>query len=159
LESAGELQRLSLFAGLSPSVLDWLRERLSLERLETGTPFLREGDPGTDLFVILEGELEITKGRRGGATRVALLGPGDWLGEMSLLSGDPRSAGARVLAPSRLLRFGAGDLEELRRWDLASYAIVLRNLACGLSRRLKVADGLFADFVGRVVSRGSVSMG
>jgi CRP-like cAMP-binding protein len=154
--TVAELRGLSLFSRLSEADLGWLCDRLGVHRPAVGETFLREGDSGRDLFVILEGELEVTKsGRDRGATRVALLGPGDWFGEMGLLEGQPRSASARVLSATRLLRVDASDLDALRRWDLGSYSVVLMNLARELSRRLRVADGLLADFVGRVVSRRS----
>ncbi len=74
-----------------------------------------------------------------------MLGPGDWFGEMSIVDIQPRSATVRTLAPSRLLRISAADLDALYRYDLRSYSLIVLNLARELSRRLRVADGILAE--------------
>jgi CRP-like cAMP-binding protein len=70
---------------------------------------------------------------------------------MSILDVQPRSASVRVLAPSRLLRISAADLDALYRHDTRAYAIIVLNIARELSRRLRVADGLIADFVANLM--------
>ena len=111
-----------------------------------------EGDAARDMFVVMAGEMEVLKkSHHGVEARVALLGPGDWFGEMSILDVQPRSATVRVLAPSRLLRIAAADLDALYRHDVKAYAIIVLNVARELSRRLRVADGLLADFVANVM--------
>jgi len=82
---------------------------------------------------------------------VALLGPSDWFGEMSIVDIQPRSATVRALAPSRLLRITAADLDALYRYDLRSYSLIVLNLARELSRRLRVADGILADLISNVL--------
>ena len=83
--------------------------------------------------------------------RVAVLGPSDWFGEMSIVDIQPRSATVRALAPGRLVRVTPADLDTLYRHDLRAYAIVILNLARELSRRLRVADGIVADLVANVL--------
>ena len=84
---------------------------------------------------------------------LAILGPGDWFGEMSILDVLPRSATMRVVAPSQLLRFSAQDLDTLYRRDLRAYSLLVLNIARELSRRLRVADGLLADLVGNMMDQ------
>jgi CRP-like cAMP-binding protein len=104
------------------------------------------------MYVILEGEVEVLRrSKRGHETRVAVLGPGDWFGEMSILDVLPRSASTRSLAPSRLLRLTAHDLDALYRRDMRSYALLVLNIAREMSRRLRVADGLLAELVTNVL--------
>jgi len=54
------------------------------------------------------------------------------------------------LAPTRLLRVTASDLDAVYRTDLKAYAIVVLNLARELSRRLRVTDGILADLIASV---------
>jgi CRP-like cAMP-binding protein len=104
------------------------------------------------MFVVMSGEMEVQKRSQSGVdARVALLGPGDWFGEMSILDVQPRSASVRSLAPSRLLKISASDLDALYRHDTKAYALIVLNIARELSRRLRVADGLLAEFVANVM--------
>lgn len=145
--SPEDLRGVALFAGLGESDFAALADTLRARRLPPGTVVFREGDPAHALFVLLEGELEVTKrSRRGTDARVAILGPNDTFGEMSLLDMQPRSATVRTLSPVRLVEFGADALDELNRRDLHAYAVLVLNLARDLSRRLRVADGLVASF-------------
>jgi CRP/FNR family cyclic AMP-dependent transcriptional regulator len=143
-----ELRQVGLFGAVSDDVLLFFTQKLAVLLTQPGDIVFREGDPARDLFVVISGEMEVLKRSQSGVdARVAVLGPGDWFGEMSILDVQPRSATVRVLAPSRLLRVSASDLDALYRHDTKSYAIIVLNIARELSRRLRVADGLLADFV------------
>ncbi len=149
-----DLRDIGLFGALSEAALTFLTQRLRVDHLEPGKFAFKEGEPGRDFFVLLEGEMEVLKRSQSGHdARVALLGPGDWFGEMSVVDVEPRSASVRATASSRLLCISAADLDALYRHDLKSYAIVVLNLARELSRRLRVADTLLADLVANIVGR------
>ncbi|MEZ4223129.1 MAG: cyclic nucleotide-binding domain-containing protein [Polyangiaceae bacterium] len=148
----GELRTIGLFGALSDEVLAHLAATLSVDTPDAGAMVFREGEDARDMYVLLSGEMEVLKrSHQGIDARVALLGPGDWFGEMSILDVQPRSATIRALAPSRLLKITAADLDALYRYDLKSYAIIVLNLARELSRRLRVADGILADFIANVL--------
>lgn len=146
------LRDIGLFGGLGDEVLEQLAASLDVVVLQPGAVVFREGDSGREMFVLLEGEIEVLKHSKSmRETRVALLGPGDWFGEMSILDVMPRSATVRSLSPSRVLRVTAHDLDALYRRDLRSYSLVVLNIAREMSRRLRVVDGLLAEFVATVV--------
>ena len=147
-----ELRQLALFGAMADSALQHLASSLSVIEPEVGEILFREGDAADDMFVVLAGEIEVLKrSRQGSESRVAMLGPGDWFGEMSIVDVQPRSATVRSVAPSRLLRIGSADLDGLYRHDVKAYALIVLNLARELSRRLRVADGILADFIANVV--------
>jgi CRP-like cAMP-binding protein len=149
--TADELRSIGLFGALNDSVLD-LAATLRVSTPSAGDIVFREGDEARDMYVVIEGEMEVLKAsKRAIEARVAVLGPGDWFGEMSILDVQPRSATVRALAPSRLLKITASDLDALYRQDVKSYALFVLNLARELSRRLRVADGILADFVANVL--------
>lgn len=151
-EGRDRLRDIGLFGGLSDEVLEQLATTLDVVVLEPGACVFKEGDSGREMFVLLEGEIEILKHSKSQRdTRVALLGPNDWFGEMSILDVMPRSATVRTLSPSRVLRITAHDLDALYRRDLRSYSLVVLNIAREMSRRLRVVDGLLAEFVANVV--------
>lgn len=145
---AEELAEIGIFGGLDDSTLENFVRKLPLLRLGPGEVVFREGDQGRELFVLLTGEMEVVKqSKTQRETRVALMGPGDWFGDMSILDIMPRSATVRALAPARLLRLSAQDLDTLYRKDVKAYAIIVLNIAREMSRRLRVADGILADIM------------
>jgi CRP/FNR family cyclic AMP-dependent transcriptional regulator len=150
--SPSMLADIGLFGGLDDETLAILAEELPHVRVEVGAPVVSEGDTAQEMFVVINGELEVVKrGPRGGEARVALFGPGDWFGEMSILDVAPRSATVRSVAPTLLLRITNEDLDRLlyRRAPQAYYLVIM-NIARELSRRLRVADGIIAQFVSTV---------
>jgi CRP-like cAMP-binding protein len=76
------------FSGLNPSeAREFLRDGTP-RSFAVGEVLLKEGAVGTSLIIVTAGEVEVSRGGR----RLALLGPGDTLGEMSLVDPGPRSA-------------------------------------------------------------------
>ena len=149
-----ELRNIGLFGALSDDVLEYLATLLTVETPPAGATLFREGEDANAMFVVINGEVEVLKkSKRSVEARVAVLGPGDWFGEMSIVDIQPRSATVRALAPSRLLRVSSADLDALYRHDLRSYAIIILNLARELSRRLRVADGILADLISNVMDQ------
>jgi CRP/FNR family cyclic AMP-dependent transcriptional regulator len=150
--STERLREIGLFGALSDEVLVHLAKALQQRRVPPGATIFQEGDAAHDMFVVLDGEVEVLKkSRRGRVQRVAILGPNDTFGEMSIIDVQPRSATVRALAPTLLLRITAEDLDALYRHDVKSYAIVVLNVARDLSRRLRVTDGLLADIAANVL--------
>jgi CRP/FNR family transcriptional regulator, cyclic AMP receptor protein len=105
-----------------------------------------------EMFVLLDGELEVLKkSRRGRETRVAILGPSDAFGEMSILDLQPRSATLRALSPIKLIRVSTEEMDAIYRHDVKAYALMILNIARDLSRRLRVADGLVAQVTATMI--------
>jgi CRP/FNR family cyclic AMP-dependent transcriptional regulator len=146
------LREIGLFGALSDDVLRHLASTLKQFTLVPGDTIFREGEPAHEMFVLLDGEVEVVKkSRQGRDYRIALLGPTDCFGEMSVVDMQPRSASVRALAPSRLLRISSEDMDGLYRYDLKSYALITLNIARDLSRRLRVTDGILAEFTANVL--------
>ena len=146
--SVDQLRQNRLFQGVDSATIELLLRELKPEIANPGDCIIREGDASDVMFAIINGELEVLS--HGGSTvadvRVALLGPGDWVGEMALLgTSQPRSASVRALAPTTLLRLPAADVKRLiEERDVAQYTRIILNIARELGRRLRVADRLIA---------------
>jgi CRP-like cAMP-binding protein len=147
-----KLRDIGLFGALSDDVLTHLATTLKQFTVMPGDAIFREGEPAHEMFVLLDGEAEVVKRSRVGREhRIALLGPTDCFGEMSVIDMQPRSATVRAVAPSRVLRISAEDMDGLYRHDLKSYALITLNIARDLSRRLRVTDGILAEFTANVL--------
>jgi CRP-like cAMP-binding protein len=147
-----QLCEAGLFGALSDDILEHLCATLKPHRVGAGEMVFREGEPAREMYVLLDGEMEVIKrSRRGRDQRVAILGPNDCFGEMSIIDMQPRSATVRALAPARILRISTEDMDSLYRHDLKSYTLIVLNIARDLSRRLRVTDGILADFTANVL--------
>jgi CRP/FNR family cyclic AMP-dependent transcriptional regulator len=151
--SVAMLREIGLFGALSDEVLERLAKTLKAVRVPAGQKVFGEDDPfAREMYVLLDGEMEVfKKSRRGRDMRVAILGPNDCFGEMSMIDMQARSATVRAIAPSRLLKVTSEDMDSLYRSDLKSYTLIVLNIARDLSRRLRVTDGLLADFTATVI--------
>ena len=82
------LKSVPLFAGCSKNELRQLAKTADEIDLRQGTVLTREGRPGREFFVLIDGTAEVTKKGK----KIADLGPGDWLGEIALITDSPRTA-------------------------------------------------------------------
>ncbi|MGH7271358.1 MAG: Crp/Fnr family transcriptional regulator [Polyangiaceae bacterium] len=137
-EREEQLARVPFFDGLTGEALELIARATTEESHATGTKIFQFGDPGDKLFIILDGKVRISREVAGmGEEALAVLGPGQVFGEMSLLDEAPRSADARVHERCRLLvmtKEGFDDLLFVHK-DLAFE--VLWNCVRILSARLR----------------------
>ena len=112
----------------------------SLEHLvrkqQAGTVLFREGDRGATMYVIRSGKVRILKHISDTELTLAVLGPGEFFGEMALLEGLPRSAGATVVEDALLIELEQTAFETLVRKNGEIAVRLLRRL----SSRLREAD-------------------
>jgi CRP-like cAMP-binding protein len=116
---------------------DTLNARFGRE-YAAGEVLFREGETGDVMFVIQSGGVRISKNVAGTDKVLAMLGPGEFFGEMAILNGKPRTATATVTAPTRCLLIEARTLEEM----VAKNAEIALRLIKKLAKRLDSADNL-----------------
>jgi CRP/FNR family transcriptional regulator, cyclic AMP receptor protein len=119
----------------APSMSDPMFLRFGRE-FRAGDVLFREGERGEDMYVIQSGLVQIVK-RVGEEERaLATLGRGEFLGEMAILNGKPRTATAMVLEDAKCLVIDALTLEQM----IANNAEIALRLVKKLARRLDSAD-------------------
>ena len=91
------LRTAPLFAQLPEADLRRLAEMAEPLSLAPGELLLREGDPGDAMYVVVSGELDVTKRSGGNEIQLARVGAGTIQGEMSAIEGRPRSASVRAM--------------------------------------------------------------
>ncbi|QRO01734.1 cyclic nucleotide-binding domain-containing protein [Archangium violaceum] len=106
--------RASLFSRLGEREFLSVLEALELRDFQPGETIVEEGEPGSSLFAIVEGSVEVVRSPRSGRRRtVAFLGEGDFFGEMSLLSDVPRLASVRAFERTAVLELTRERLERI----------------------------------------------
>jgi CRP-like cAMP-binding protein len=93
------LKSVPLFAGCSKKELEALAVIADEIDLREGATLTREGQPGREFFVLIEGEVEVTQE----GEEIARLGAGDWFGEIALLTKASRTATVTAGSPVRVL--------------------------------------------------------
>src|SRR5271154_7190888 len=94
-EREDQLARVAFFDGLTREAFSVIAQVTTEESHALGTRIFQYGDPGDKLFIILEGKVRISREVSGmGEEALAVLGPGQVFGEMSLIDEAPRSADA-----------------------------------------------------------------
>jgi len=100
-----------IFAGLPTARLETAARQLKEVAVHAGEVVVREGDPADRFYVIADGALRVTKGKRGRHLRD--LGPGDVFGEIGLLRQSPRTATVTATSEGSLLALEADEFREL----------------------------------------------
>jgi len=141
-----------LFLALDPEGAAALRASLKERSVTKGEIIFQEGEPGDRMYVILEGKVKLGQSSNDGReSLLAILGPGEMFGELSLFDPGQRTSTATALTDAVIL---ALSNEQLRPW-LAGRPEVAAALLQALARRLRrtneaMADLVFSDVPGRV---------
>lgn len=116
-----------LFSGLSRRELSQVASIADEIDFRAGKVLIREGDPGREFFVLLEGDAEVSRDGRTLATRRA----GEFFGEMALVSSRPRNATVTTTSPARALVITEREFRRLLR---RSPAIALKVMSAFVDR-------------------------
>jgi CRP-like cAMP-binding protein len=144
-----------LFRELDDEAAAALRASMVETHLARGEVLFREGDEGDRVYVVTRGKVKLGRTSPDGRENLlALLGPGQMFGELSLFDPGPRSATASAVIETTLLGLGHADLLP---W-LTGRPEVARGLLLQFAQRLRrsndtLADLVFADVPGRVAKQ------
>jgi len=111
-----KLAAIPLFSGVPREELATLLTLVAPIKVSPGSAVVREGEPGDSLFLIVQGRLRVwTRGTDGSEVPLAVLRPGDFFGEVALLTRRPRTATVTAITEAELLRLDHKTVDELRR--------------------------------------------
>ena len=130
---------LAQFVGdLQPPVVAALEHELRWETLPRGAVLMRQGELGDDLYLVVSGRLRVFGERDDGSvTEIAEVGPGETIGEMALLSSEPRSASVDALRDTELLALSRAGFDRLVDAHPAALAFFTRIVVSRLSRSIR----------------------
>ena len=126
------LRGLPYFSDLPQGLLDQVCRESERIDVEAETTIIEEDSFSEDMFVIVEGELRVTKQGTDREVVLATLGPGEVVGEIALLDKAPRTASVTTISPSSLIRIPANAFE-----DLIEDSRVVRRMFRTVTSRLR----------------------
>jgi signal transduction histidine kinase len=148
------LRRFPLFAGLPDDALGTLAAGARSLNVAAGDTVMREGSEGDGLYLLLAGELEVSRRSGDGLITLAVQGPGEFSGELSLLEHAPRTATLRARTACELIVVTPRAFEEL----LARYPAVSLSLFHTVLERLRTTQAAVTQHA-RLVSLGTLAAG
>lgn len=141
IDVAALLARISFFRFLSAEALQDLARECHVREIAPDTVVVHEGDAGTSLFVVIAGLLDVSKAdERRGQQSVGRLMPGDVFGEMSLLTGAPRTATVTAAAHAILVEIGKSQIEPI----LTGHPEAIAALSELMAQRAAINESILA---------------
>lgn len=132
LERRKSIRHVSLFADMTDHHLYEVARVLSERWIDAGELLCQQGDPSDELFVVLDGQVEVVRDDGAGPRRVATAGSGEVLGELATLTEEARSATLRATAATRVLVMAGRDFLGL----LGDHPDIAHRVLRVLGRRL-----------------------
>ena len=141
------LKKIRLFEGLTDDELRQVRRICQEENAAKGTVIFQEGTFGDKCYIVLDGEIRISKFIPGiGEEALAVLKPGDYFGEMALIDDFPRSAHAIANTDVDLLTISKSEMDELLFFNKEIAYKMLWTFCRTLSGRLRETNEKIAAF-------------
>jgi CRP/FNR family transcriptional regulator, cyclic AMP receptor protein len=136
-----------LLSNLPPAEILSAARYFSLSHIDKDDVIFKEGDLGTFMCLITEGNVSVQKANQDSENiELANLPKGRTFGEMAVLDGERRSATCIAATDCTLLILSKSSLEKMILESPTIAAKVIRAIAVSLSRRLRMADGKMVDY-------------
>ena len=148
-----ELQAIPLFANLSGAQTSCF-ESGEIVELEAGKILATEGEPLESFYVLLEGEMRVSRNYSNQAILMGVTKPGMFLGELSLLLDSPNLATVRTLKPCRLFRLGKNDFWQM----LSTCPSVASQIFRTMATRVRNMEG-YSQQREKLASLGTMAAG
>lgn len=148
------LKQIPLFSGLDNYALERLVAMSNEVTLAPGEYLVREGEIGNSMYIILDGELQVSKKAGDSSVVIAKRYPGEVLGEMAVLDSTPRYASIIALKPSQLLQIDQETFTALLDWSPTAARAILKTFA----QRIRGTEALLRQNE-KMASLGTLSAG
>jgi len=132
------VNRMHLFRGLNAEQRRRVARLCGVASVERGARLFAEGEPAEALYIVIEGTICITAGDP--PRQLGRVEPGDSVGEIAVITGEPHSANASADESVRLAVLPTKALDELTRQRPDIAVVLYRNMADGLGRKLRGLD-------------------
>jgi CRP-like cAMP-binding protein len=146
-----------LFENFNLGEVSLLSQFMQVYRTEPGAEIIREGETGDFLVFLIEGRIEVFKQDRWNAPRlIALIGPGQSFGEMSMIDGEPRFASCVAAEACMIAVLSRESLARIILEQTTLGAKILMELVLMLSQRLRQTSSRLIDYMDREKDQGAL---
>ncbi len=161
LSTLSDLASVNPFDALDQEILTLLQSNMTERRFDPGAFLMRQGEPGTFLIVLSTGEVDVSVEKDGKHYLLKRAGAGEVLGEMALLTGEPRTASVVAVTPASAWVLAADHFDRLARRHPRISTVLTLLLASRLGRA--VHDAMTGHTFGgyrihRCLGRGGMSV-
>lgn len=144
MEKVTLLAQVPIFASLMTEQLAEIADRLVIRNYQRGATIIHQDEPGSMLYIIVNGNVKITTASSDGEELIlALLTDNDFFGELSLLDGQPHSASATAMETTQVVTLNREEFLEV----IAKNPEMVNNILVVLSNRLRRTNTMFEDAV------------
>ena len=144
MEKVTLLAQVPLFASLTTEQLAEIADRLIMRNYQRGATIIHQDEPGSMLYIIVDGHVKITSvSSEGEELILALLTDNDFFGELSLLDGQPHSASATAMETTQVMTLNRDEFLEV----ITKNPEMVNNILVVLSNRLRRTNTMFEDAV------------
>ncbi len=135
------LRKEALFSCLSEEQIEAMLQQAEINHFGRGEAVIEEGAEGESMFILLRGTAHVSVTKKGALIRVGILRQGDCFGEMSLLTGEPRTATVRAEKDCEVLEINKTNMGDLLRGS----PLCLEQLSALLAQRKMETEGILKE--------------
>ncbi len=144
------LKKIYVFEDLNDEQLEKIAKLLKPVKAKEGKTVIKENTKGDDIFIILDGQVRVSRFINGKEEAITFLNPGDMFGEMAVLGNQERSATIIAHTDIVMFKFKGKDFKSLLDKDPEIGFHVYKKMAQTLSKRLKDLDKRYHDILALV---------
>jgi len=144
------LRNVTIFAGIPEENLRHISEQCDVVSFKSGEIIIKEDTPGKDIMVTLRGKVKIVLGMDRHPIEVVEFGPGNCLGEVSVIGILNHSASVVAVEDTDLMVISKQLLMGIFNEDKELFSIIILNIARELARRLHFTDSVLMEYGSKV---------
>jgi len=151
----GLLNETAIFGGIKSEIIQYILDNANIVEKQENECFFYENDIAENMYVLLSGDVDIVKNRKGKQFHIATLRRGDCFGEMAIIDHSPRSATIICHSTSRAIEIDINFFNEIYHKDIKQFALLQMNMGREVCRRLREANELLFKIRAETISRSS----
>ncbi len=144
------LKKIYVFEELKDEQLEKIVKLLKPVKAKEGKTIIKENTKGDDIFIILDGQVRVSRFINGKEEAITFLNPGDMFGEMAVLGNQERSATVIAHTDIVMFKFKGKEFKALLDENIEIGFHVYRKMARTLAKRLKELDKRYHDILALV---------